>query len=158
MKNTLIILIVITFFACDKSKEPVDGFYLYAGLEFSVLNSQNEDLLDPENPNHLDVAKIKLFYVIDGETQEVYDADMDSPRNYRVFKHENEYRIAVFLNCSETSDKPITYIQWNNSDTDTIEAVYKRYHNSVLQNKLWLNGEQIWELGDDVAPYFVLIK
>lgn len=158
----LILLTIVTvLFACSKSNEIETqyGYNIEVGLEFSILNSLNEDLLNPENPNHLDVTKIKLFNVINGEKQEVYNPNMDYPRNFNIFKHENEYRIAVFLNSTETSEKPITYVQWNDSDIDTIEVTIKRTQSSMLQNEIWLNGIHVWERGDDtIEPYFVLRK
>lgn len=160
--SVFFILILLAIFSCSKDNEPEEqynGFNFDAGMEFSVYNSQNEDLLNPENQSHLDSANIKLFYVINGEKKEVYNPNLDSPRNFMIYKHENDYRIRVFLNHSETSYKPITYIQWNDSDTDTIEVSYQRTQNATLQNKIWLNGEQIWERGDNtIDPYFVLTK
>lgn len=160
MKNLLIILTAITFFSCDSSNEEEQQyFYHSAVLEFSIFNSQNEDLLNPENPNHIDVSNIKLFYQINEEKQEVYNVDMDHPKGFSIYKHENEYRIKVGLNHSETSDKPITYIQWNDNYTDTIEVTFKRNQNSLLQDKIWLNGVLIWERGDNtIDPYYVLTK
>jgi len=161
MKNLLIILTAITFFACDKSND-METQYAYnfdVGLEFSILNLQNEDLLNPENPNHINEANIKLFYQINGEKQEVYNAEMDNPRGFVIFKHENKYRIEVGLNHSETSGNSITYIQWNDNDTDTIEVAIKRTQYSILQDKIWLNGILIWQRGDNTTdPYFVLTK
>ncbi|MDO5969950.1 hypothetical protein Q4Q35_09020 [Flavivirga aquimarina] len=159
MKNSLVILVVTLLFACGKSNEMEEQYNLDVGLEFSVLNSQNEDILNPENPNHLDVANIKLLYVINGEKQEVYNPNLDNPRNFMIYKHENEYRIKITLNHSETSGKSITYIQWNDSDVDTIEVNINRTQNSILQDEIWLNGKQVWQRGDNtIDPYFVLRK
>jgi len=161
MKNLIIILVVTVLFSCSKSNEmeEQDAYYLDVAIEFSVLNSQNEDLLNPENPNHLDVTKIKLFYLINGEKQEVYNPNMDSPRNFRIFKHESEYRIGISLNHSETSGKNMTYIQWNDSDVDTIEATIKKTQNSLYKDEIWLNGIHVWERGDDtIDSYFILRK
>lgn len=160
--SVFFILILLAIFSCSRDNEPeapLYGFNFDAGMEFTIYNLQNEDLLNPENPNHLDVTNIKLFYVIDGEKQEVYNPNYDNPRNFRIYKHENEYRIGISLNHSETSNKPITYIQWNNKDTDTLEAVYDRPPNAIIKNKIWLNGEPIWERGDNTTDaYFVLTK
>ncbi|MGY0407599.1 MAG: hypothetical protein ACWIPJ_04490, partial [Polaribacter sp.] len=60
---------------------------------------------------------------------------------------------------TETSSKPVTYIQWNDIDTDTIAITCNRTKNSVQQNKIWLNAKQVWELGNNtIDPYFKLIK
>tara|TARA_R110001583_G_scaffold21469_2_gene81553 strand:+ start:7015 stop:7494 length:480 start_codon:yes stop_codon:yes gene_type:complete len=159
MRYLLIILTATLLFSCDKSDEPIKGIIVDTAIEFSVSNSQNVDLLNPENPNHIDAEGIKLFYVIDGETKEVYDQNMDAPRNFHVYKHENGHRIRVFLNDSETSDKPITYIQWSDIDTDTIEAIFKRPTNGIFVEKVWLNGDPIWERGDNtIDAKLVLTK
>jgi hypothetical protein len=158
MKNLLIILIITTLFGYDKSddsNEIVYGYNIEVGLEFSVLNSQNEDLLNPENPNHLDVKKIKLFNVIDGEKKEIYNTFMENPRGFMIYKHENEYRIKVALNKTETSEKPITYIQWNDTDTDTIEVSIEQTQNSIIQDEIWLNGIHVWEMGDGTIDPFL---
>ncbi len=134
-------------------------YNLDASLEFSVFSLQREDLLNPENPNHLNTENLKLFYVINGENQEVYNPNMDNPKSFKIYEYENEYRIRIYLNHTETADKPITYIQWNDSDTDTIEVSYQRTQNAILQNNIWLNGEHVWERGSNtVDPYFVLTK
>tara|TARA_R110001583_G_C5503127_1_gene395947 strand:+ start:120 stop:599 length:480 start_codon:yes stop_codon:yes gene_type:complete len=159
MKKLIIFLAITTFFACNKSNDVVDCFYISASLQLSVFNSNNEDLLNPENPNYLDTGSTRLFYVVNGEKEGIHNANATHPKNFYVFKHENEYRIAVFLNHTDTSDKPITYIEWNNSDTDTIEVVYDRNSCGVIQQIIWLNGEQIWEIrGNTIDPYFKLIK
>jgi hypothetical protein len=159
MKKIIIVLAVFTLFSCNKSNEVEEQFNIYAGIEFSVFNSQNEDLLDTATANHIEASEIKLFYQVDGEIKEVFDANMQNPRNFMIYKHENEYRIGVSLNHTETSDKPVTYIQWNENDTDTIEVIFNRTPNAIIQDRIWLNGNLIWELGDNtIDPYFVLIK
>ncbi len=161
MKNLLIILAITTFFSCNKSddSEIPYGTNLDRGIQFSVFNSENEDLLNPDSPNHLDVSKIKLFYVVNGEEIEVYNPNLDHPRNINIFEYENVYRIGISLNDTETSDRPITYLRWNDQDFDTIEVTYERSPGAVLKNRVWLNGEEVWERGDNtIDAYFTLIK
>ncbi|MFD2037601.1 hypothetical protein ACFSKL_22595 [Belliella marina] len=161
MKNLLIVITISTLFSCSNTDEMDEQYFnLYAGLEFSIFNDQNEDLLNPGNPNHLNTDDIRLFYVINGESQEFYKGSLDNPRGYSIDENEGIYRIGIFLNYSETEDKPITYIQWNNNiETDTIEVSYRRSQHSIIQETIWLNGEQIWEIGDNTTdPYFMLEK
>lgn len=159
MKNICFFFTLITLLSCDNSNPEESSDNIDNGIEFSISNSPNGDLLDPKNPNSLDFSNIKLFYVINGEKQEVYNPNLTYPRNFKIFKHENEYRIRVFLNDTETTDKTITYIQWNSSDTDTIEAAFDRNERSILKNKVWLNGNQVWERGNNkIDAYFALTK
>jgi len=160
MKSSIVVLLVITLFGCNKSNEDgVSGNVVNNGIEFSVFNSQNEDLLDPATANHLSASEIKLFYEIDGKIVEIYNPNYDQPRNYLIFKHEYEYRIGINLN--DTKDTTINYIQWNNNDTDTIRAAYELINNKIAYlNKVWLNGKQIWKFGENGRDYgyYTIIK
>jgi hypothetical protein len=160
MKKLFVFLAIASLIACDKSDDLNPAVFVDTAFEFIVFNSQDVDLLDPATPNHFEEDDIKLFYEIDGELTEVYDAHLDHPRHFKIFEHENEYRIRVFLNDSDAVDEPITHIQWNEDDTDVIKASFKRPKSNVIVNKVWLNDTQIWDLttdGDD-SKFFKLIK
>lgn len=158
MKKLIIIITAFTFFGCNKSTEMLEQYNYDTGMEFSIYNSSNEDLLDTTTANHYIESEIKLFYVVDGKTEEVYDTNMDNPRNFSIYKHENEYRIGISFNYTETSEKPITYIKWNDADTDTIETTYIRTDNAVIKNKVWFNGNLIWDRSLNQEEYYKLIK
>ena len=158
MKKLIVILTAISIFSCSKSDEMNPQVILDAGFTFSVYNSQNEDLFDLETLNHFEATEIKLFYEVDGEIIEINDPNMDYPRNFMLYKADNENRIRISMNHSETSEKPITYIQWNNSDTDTIEVVYERINKSIFKRKVWLNGQEIWDWTKDDSSYYKITK
>ena len=162
MKNLFLTLVATIIIACSQSEEMEPQYYnIEAAMEFSIVNSENIDLLNPENANHLDTSKFKIFYLNNGTSQEVNNPNSDYPKGFRIYQHANEYRIRVFLNHSETEEKPTTYIKWydNNFDIDTIQVSYQRTENSILQNIIWKNGNKIWERGNNtIDPYFVLEK
>lgn len=158
MKHLLLILIVTTMVSCSTSTNEENAYVLFNSIEFSVVNTAGEDLLDSNNPNSIDIDNIKLYHVIDNEVIEVYDSHLEHPRHFFVFEHENEYRIRVFQNTSENENRPITYIQWNETDTDTLQVEYDRTHNSLAQKKIWLNGEEIWNININDGPFLVLTK
>lgn len=154
MKKLVLFLALIPLFACSKTDEASPGYNLNSFFEFLVFNSQDVDMLDPATPDHYKAADIRLFYEDDG--------NMSSSRNFSIYKHENEYRIKVFLNHSDASEKPITYIQWNNidtdPDTDTIEATFERTDHYCEVSKVWLNELEIWDQTMVDHQYFKLIK
>lgn len=158
MKTIFLILTIFTLFACNKPKDTENQYNLDANIQFSVFNSENEDLLNPNTPNHIVEPEIKLFYVVNGITKEVFNPHLDFPRNIHIFKHETEYRIDVFLNTTDTANKPVTYIKWNNTDIDTITATYIRTNNAVIKNKIWLNGNLIWDRSLNQDEYYKLVK
>jgi len=160
MKKLILFLAIASLIACDKSDDLNPAVIVDRGFEFIVFDSQDVDLLDPATPNHISEDDIKLFYEIDGELTEVYDAHLDHPRHFMIFEHENEYRIRVFLNDSDAIDEPITHIQWNEDDTDVVKASFKRPKSNVIVTKVWLNDTQIWDLTTDTddKKFYKLIK
>lgn len=159
MKKLILFFTLLIFISCDNQEALLAADNIDTAVEFSIVNSSSEDLLDPANPNGMDVRNIKVFYLISGEKKEVYNGNLLNPRNFRIYKHEKEYRIGINLNESQTAVKPVTYVQWNTNDTDTLEVTYTRKNGSILKNTVWLNGVQIWERGDNtVDAYQVLLK
>lgn len=161
MKNLIILSFFISLLSCNKPNEmnqQPNAYNLDALFEFSVVNTQNQDLLDPSSPNHINQSDIKLYYLIDGHSKQVYNQNMDNPRNFLIYKHENEYRIRIFPNISETEDKTTTYIQWNANDTDTLEVLYERTPRALLERKVWINGKQIWDWTENKNRFSILVK
>lgn len=162
MKKIWLILLTTIIYSCESTDEKKEfGMFIDSSVEFSVFSAKNEDLLNSENPNNLDTSKIKLFYVVDGVAQEYYRSNLDRPKGFKIFKYENnkEYRIIVDLNDLDKSEKTITYIQWSETDRDTIEATFERAYNILRTKKIWLNGNLVWEeKGQGYSPYFKLIK
>ncbi|WP_439487787.1 hypothetical protein [Algoriphagus sp.] len=156
MRKTLIFLILLGSLGCQEGADEIDqGMHISSAMNFVIVDQQNQDLLDPENPQRIDTENIRLFYLIDGQKEEVFDADMAAPRNYKVMApvpeaNVNEYSLKVFMNNLETEAKPTTYIQWADGTEDVLEAAYDYYPNgSVLVQKVWLNGDLIWNMGED---------
>ncbi len=166
MKNLLILLTLITLFACnsddDNDETKLIGVYVDVGIDLTVINSDGEDLLNPNNPNHLDLDKIRVFYEIDGELQNMYDPNMNAPRMFWVVKHDHEnfYRMKLTLNAKETESKPKTILQWDDGSRDTFETTFERTSNTLIKKKLWLNGEFLTEfdINRDTEPTFNFSK
>lgn len=158
MRNLLLIILSSFFVACSTIDDVPLCYNISANVDFSVINAQNEDLLNPSNPNRLPVSGIKIFFVVNGKNQEVSNPMLDNPSGFRIYKREDEakYRIGVSLNHVETVEKPITYIQWSNADIDTLEASFERSPCGIAQQVIWLNGKKVWEARSSTSsPYFV---
>lgn len=139
MKKILIILITFSFLCCNSEDEKKELNFTYdISADISVFSEQNEDLLNPDNPNHFDFSKIKLFYVIDGVSHN-YTSQLD------FVKRENEYKIRIVLNDRDKSEKKVMYIQWDENNKDTIEATIKKYKNLYKPNTIWFNNKVVWE-------------
>ena len=158
MRKLVLILFAISTLACSKKDEPIQSDIIDTSMEFSIFNSDNEDMLDTVTVNHIDESEIKLFYEVNGEINTVYYVGSDYPKGFKIYRHENEYRIKISMNSDESSEKTITYIQWSENDSDTLEAIFERPGNSILKRYVWLNDLEVWNwtLNDD--GYYKIIK
>lgn len=94
IRALIFILIATTFFGCS-SDEGKEQFNLDVGFELSIKDSEGNDLLNPANPNSFNKSELRLFYLIDGNIIEVYDANMDYPRNFMIYQGASGYRIGI---------------------------------------------------------------
>ena len=152
MKKIILLLVSVAFAGCTKSDViPRDIIISIPSISFSVFNTQNEDLLIPDIPNHF--SNIRLYYVSnEGEV-------VRQSAGLYISTYENEYRISVNLNNDKKQNKPVTYIEWGNNSRDTIEIIAR--YNSIMsaQDTIWLNGKVIWDLSNkNQEPYLKLIK
>ena len=157
MKKLVFVLFAFLSFACSKSEE-FSAVYWNPSFTFSVYSPDNVDLLSPETADHYDSDGIKLFYKIGGQEIEVYENHLEYPRRFSIIEHENEYRIEVDLNYSETPEKSITYIQWAEEDKDTIEALFEQTERSRLLREVWFNGDLIWDWTFGEHKYYRITK
>src|SRR5690606_6285794 len=159
MKALIAFLSIALLCSCN-SDDSTEQFVYDVTAEFSLKDDKGNDLLNPDNANAIDESEIKIFYELNGETKEVFDGNMDYPRNFFIssYSPESEYRISVFLNHSETEELPTTYIKWSETDTDTIKCEIHRTNSLTKITKLWLNDKQIWTSSDGEARHFELLK
>lgn len=147
MKKILIILLIVFLYACDSNEENRSyNDIMGDGVDFTVSNAQGVDLLDPKNANHIKESDVKIFYLVNGVKKEVYNGLLVHPRNFSIHKYENEeeYIITVFLNSLDQTDKTTTYIQWDEKDTDTINATFFKNKDFIFTKDVWFNEKLVF--------------
>lgn len=162
MKKLLIILVIAFFYACDSNEEERTYNYIMAdGADFTVSDTKGVDLLDPKNANHIKESDVKIFYLVKGVKEEVYNGLLIHPRNFLIHKFENEeeYHITVFLNSRDKANKTTTYIQWNEKDCDTIEATFFKNKDLIFTKDIWYNKKLVFtSTVPNNTPFVRLIK
>ncbi|MBB6680266.1 hypothetical protein H4O20_02300 [Aequorivita sp. 609] len=159
--KAIVTLIVLTFLtACSKDNETEKvAVFFDTAVEISLKDHSGIDMLNPNNQNAYRADEIKIYYLVNGEKQEIFDPNMDYPRNFLIYQNENEYRIRIFQNSVETEELPITYVEWNENETDTLQAEYDRtYNNQPRVQKVWFNGELKWDGQNGEKGFFTIIK
>ena len=160
MKTIAALIFLTLFSSCTKSidDEPQQQANLAVGIDIGIRNANGEDLLNPSNPNSYKADNIKLYYLINGKKIEINDPKMATPRNFIIYEKDGEYRIGVTQNYSETESLPITYIEWNPNETDTLQAEVYRNGGLIRSIKTWFNGELMWDAESETEPFFTIIK
>ncbi|MHC0445971.1 hypothetical protein ACWA1F_11190 [Flavobacterium sp. 3-218] len=147
MKKAIgILLILLVSIGCDSDpfkEDIIEGFNLDTSIDFSVVNSKNKDLLNPNNPDSYDPKKIKILFLLDGKLVPQYQANLDSPNFFMIYQNSDRYAIRIFLNHNPKEKFPETYIQWNENDKDIVKAEYSRTKNSTTKKNVWLNDQVI---------------
>lgn len=154
--KTMIILSAIFLLqsSCKKENSPIT---LDSRIEFIVRDELGNNLLDPSIPSSFIENKVKIFYLTNGQKEEVFYPNYDHPRNFWFFEKSGEFQMSLSPNSSIDEEFPITYIQWNESDCDTIKCSFSRTSNSVICTKVWYNDSLVWDNYSD-KRFFEFIK
>lgn len=152
MKPILITLLILFTISCSEEKEIDCCVNIDLGANISLKNASGDDLLDPENPNSFNETNIKTYYLIDGVEKRVGADDV------LFLNEEGIYIFRTFVNYKGNDQYPITYIDWNETNRDTIKSEIYRTDNQIRVTKIWLNGELMWDVADGGAAYFTIVK
>lgn len=155
VKNFFIFTLIIFLFSCEK-----DGGHEAVSVDTDiwliVKDSIGNDLLNPSNPNAINIDNIKIIHEVNGEQVVYYDELMDYPKGIKVLERDGLYYLSFFVNTDVNSKQPVTYVQWNDSDIDKFSCEILRteseYGNSsdwvggssTYINKVWLNDKLVW--------------
>lgn len=161
MKSFLfLILPFILIVACEKENHNAQSV-LDVNIYITVWDIAGHNLLDPGYMGSFKEDSIKLFYLINGVTEEVYNPNQLYPRNFDIFNDiwpdSSIYKIQISPNIDDSSLKPITYIQWNSYDTDTIICEYRREKGLISCTKVWFNGQLKWD-DNKTSRTFQIVK
>lgn len=140
MKN-LIPIILLLFISCSKDNNKKNASVEQANIDISLKDANGVDLLG--NNTYL-FSNINIKYLVNGNittptfegTQPLFLNDANMP-----------IRIRVFMNNDSSEEYPITYINWNSNDTDTIKAHFIRGNSNgedyLSFDKVWINNNLV---------------
>ena len=152
MKNLIFLLLIsILILSCSSDEDGSNGrsaYHIARNVEFGVSSPTGIDLLNPANANAYLEESIKIYYLQNGEVKEVYNSNADTPRNFSIVSPEDsgdeKYFIGIGLN-NLVNENAITYIEWNETDTDTLRANFRTGKGYVILSKTWFNDVLIFD-------------
>jgi hypothetical protein len=116
-------------------------------VEFSLVDQNGNDLLDPEHPRHIKESDIKLT--------DFMEASFENPQtgvevNFTNEKPEGLFTLFLQPNSTNNYPEPITVVEWGELRTDTLRSKYKRSDNGIFIEKLWVNDEIVFDVYDQM--------
>ncbi|MEQ9305933.1 MAG: hypothetical protein RJQ14_18610 [Marinoscillum sp.] len=151
MKRIFIILIILIAVGCKE--EPACCDHIAEFPRIKVLNSNNVDLLDPENIDHFDHSDISISTLIESNLQnlslEIRRVLLSTSDSGDFIINVNENMVGLL---SSDGIKEF-YLKLGTEDTDTISLLIE---NSTTR-KLELNGEN-WADYDSLDFTYVIRK
>ena len=167
MKNInllLFIAIIIMSSSCSKNENMV-GMDIAGVVSFSIVDKQGSDLLIPNSVNYFETNNTKILNIVDGKLKVYSEALFDVPRGFRIHEPNEFVKNYIFsLHATQANGyadlNSTAYIQWNDTDTDTIQCQFTKEVNSFRCVKVWYNGKEVWDIskGYGLKDLFTIIK
>lgn len=151
MKPILLILLGLIILGCDSEKDDCCTI-ISLDANISLLDGSGVDLLDPNNPISFKKENIKIYHLINGDEKW---AGVD---DFIYQDSDSIYRFRTFVNYEGNDEFPITYIDWSETDRDTIKPEIYRSENIIRAIKFWYNGELVWDANTGTAGEFTIVK
>lgn len=145
MKNLLFLFMALFLNSCTNNDKPIVGANISAFVDISLKDKNGNNLLGTANyPEN----KMYANYLVNGKiVQSISNAVIpDNPSNIVIISQSGYRSAHINLNLSPSEEEhPITYIHWNETDTDTIKAQYTRVGNSISLKTCWIYKNNTWE-------------
>lgn len=141
MKKLLVFLLLLI--SCKEKMETSYG--VDTRIDIQVIDSLGNNLLNPSVSNSYKEEEIRIYFIINGEKTNIWEPLMQFPNRFYIYDDFNtgDHRIRIFPNDSKNEDLPVTLIQWDINDTDTIVCHFKRVEGYISCDHLWYNGMYI---------------
>jgi hypothetical protein len=153
-----LILLVFLLVSCNNNSEDMD--VMETNIDLKLTDNSGKDLLNPIYTNSYNNNNISLIYNENDVEQIYYCDNCDPQKGYYFYERDNYYVIRLFPNYKIQSDNsdPITFIQWNETERDTIQCHIERNESgsSIVCTKVWYNGDLVWD--NQGERYFTVIK
>lgn len=131
------------FSSCEKDK-PTPGERVDVAIDILLQNSVGEDLLNSQTNNNLLNSDIKVYQIVNGTETELYNSDLDCPRNFCIIDDGKNKVFRLFPIEKIEAQRASLLIKWNSLRSDKIIANIVSNQNGNNSNtfcdSVWVNG------------------
>lgn len=162
MRKLLLLFVVFFLFAC-KQKEIQDSVPRQTNMFLTLQDTAGNDLLDPKSTNAIDTSAIKLKYLdktgnmVELPKRNYAITKMGQPNIYHPKFIGDNYVFGMSVDNIRSGggeyETLIIRIEWAANNIDTLQCGTMIFRNA-LQVCSVARGDQKWEVGLFVAPYF----
>ncbi|MCB2197431.1 MAG: hypothetical protein KQH79_16345 [Bacteroidetes bacterium] len=149
------IVILLAVISCSEEEDTKSYSVISTTVKIAIVNDQGEDMLDPQIQNHFDENDIKVLHKINGELEVFSEGLLDASRGFKIYKPYELGFNEQYLFCLLATDPsyktgylddymPIAYIQWNETDMDTLQCQYQETGAILRTVTVWFNGIEKW--------------
>jgi hypothetical protein len=108
-----------------------------------VRDASGKNLLDSTTQGYLKQKDIRVFYLEDGKKKEFYNASLDVPRNFSIFKNDGNgewvFGLGAYESKSNQTDTTTVFVQWRAGLEDTLKCEITKVGYSSFCTKVWYN-------------------
>ena len=149
-KLLLIIPFLLIVSSCD---ETIGGYYYDVNVVIWLKDkTTGADLLNPITPNAYNPMIIRVFALSDdGIKTELYNPNLDSPRNFSIFPYDNNgvtlnlFKLLPDIGTSKKTEITKTIIEWKEGISDTLTTEITRNGGYTITTKVWYKNEVVFD-------------
>ena len=149
-------LLVLSLVACQE--EPVDCCTtIDTYIDLSVVDSSGADRLNPDHPRAFRLSDIRTFYQEEEAPHYLQRPELFPPDENASGLQQQEYVLRIFPYDGSTEEYPTTYLEWRNTDVDTLQCAFDRV-GGIVGTRVWFNGELVWDTSSPTIRSFQIVK
>lgn len=154
---TLIATLAVLLASCDFNNSTSAEFE-YAGMHITLVNAQEENLLDPNTVGHVNKSDVRVLYESpSGELTEFCHGSNPTPCNLRF----DNLEMYVMVYHYGRPDESTTYLKLSETDIDTIYCQFASGDGYYKISDIWYNDQHIDEFAtvdDAEVNRFTVVK
>lgn len=164
MKSTIFyVLVMILGVTSCKSKnkdiQPIGGFT--GSLSMMIQDKNGIDRLNPIY--NIAFKNFKVYHLLNGQKVLYNKPKMDAPNGYTIERSDTDrYYLKIFINGpnyeSKNKDNWITYLEYQDGITDTINASFEIKPGLITVEKAYYNQYWAWDAKNVLSNIFGTTK
>jgi len=139
----LLLLLIVSGFSCKKSTD--NAVVIDINVDIQLVDDQDKNLID-QVPS-VDFNDLKIYYVVNGKKDLFYNGNYGYPKGYGILESLNgDKYLRLFPNTK--GEMPVTLIQFNETDIDTVKCEFYKKESNIICTKVWYNNVLKWDVAD----------